>query len=486
MKKVIYPMVRNGVEMQISIFGNVLVTGLFLLMAVLGKSQVVTNVLSHTEFLTIVSQNHPLVYKSNLLNEMALANTLIAKGQFDPLIETYYDQKNYDGKNYYSELSSNVKIPTWFGVDIKAGYDLNRGDFVNNSEILPPRGIWNAGIAANLGNGLMFDYRRAEIRKAEVFENSTEAERVLMLNELIFEANWAYWDWSARYSIYNVAKLGLEIAQDRYEATVSRFENGDIPAIDTLESQISVQNRLIDTLNAFQELEAAKFYLQNFLWQDGYIPLELQDGIVPEDINYTVFSTKMDSIQLLKDEVLRQHPELLLYEYKIDNLEIEDRLNREALKPDVQLVFNPLVGSTNDQLFRSYDVNDYKLGASFVYPLFLRQERGKLKMTRIKIRDTNYDRDLKRQNIFLKLDTYLNNSRMSENQTRQLALNVDQYRQLLEAENQKFRLGESSVFLINSREVQYLDAQVKLTELKLKVIKNALGYLLTSSQLHNQ
>ena len=40
------------------------------------------------------------------------------------------------------------------------------------------------------------------------------------------------------------------------------------------------------------------------------------------------------------------------------------------------------------------------------------------------------------------------------------------YARLLEAENEKFRIGESSIFLLNSREQKLLEAQLKLIKLQ--------------------
>ena len=42
---------------------------------------------------------------------------------------------------------------------------------------------------------------------------------------------------------------------------------------------------------------------------------------------------------------------------------------------------------------------------------------------------------------------------------------TENYRALLDAENEKFNFGESSVFLINTREQRWLDARVKYLKL---------------------
>jgi outer membrane protein TolC len=42
---------------------------------------------------------------------------------------------------------------------------------------------------------------------------------------------------------------------------------------------------------------------------------------------------------------------------------------------------------------------------------------------------------------------------------------VTNYQQLLQLENTRFELGESTFFLINSREMKFLESQIKLAKL---------------------
>ena len=62
-----------------------------------------------------------------------------------------------------------------------------------------------------------------------------------------------------------------------------------------------------------------------------------------------------------------------------------------------------------------------------------------------------------------------------ENYNEQISLaeqNLNNYEKLLKAEEIRFENGESSIFLINSRENKKIDAQEKLINLKAKVIKS--------------
>jgi len=158
----------------------------------LGQSE---KMMTYKEYISIVKENHPVMYKASLLDDMARSNRRMARGGFDPKVEANWNHKSFDDKNYYSMLNSAVKIPTWYGIDLKAGYDRSNGDFLNESDLIPTRGLWNAGISVPLGKGLVIDERRAALQRADIFESVNEQEQTIMINELLYEASIAYLDW---------------------------------------------------------------------------------------------------------------------------------------------------------------------------------------------------------------------------------------------------------------------------------------------------
>ena len=71
-------------------------------------------------YLDIVRKYHPVAKQANLIVDSAKANRLAAKGAFDPSFYVSNQQKTFDGKNYYFYTNPELKIPTWYGVDLKA------------------------------------------------------------------------------------------------------------------------------------------------------------------------------------------------------------------------------------------------------------------------------------------------------------------------------------------------------------------------------
>ncbi len=439
--------------------------------------------LTFEKYIENVKTHHPVMYQSQLLDQMAKSNRKMARGGFDPKIEGDWNHKSFDDKNYYSLLNSAVKIPTWYGVDLKAGYSRNNGQFLNESDFLPSRGLWNAGISVPLGKGLIIDERRAQLKKAEIYESVTVQQRTLMINEILYEASIAYLEWQTATQQLAIADEGLALAQIRLEGTHLSFINGDKPAIDTLESFISVQSRELDYQKASQLLENSKLNVNNYLWLDGEIPLEIEENTIPAPLNIEILSEETNIIAIAQSEWIANHPELLLYDFKIADTQVDQRLAKEEIKPDIRIEYNPLLAVAQDRIFDEFNTNDYKLGASISYPILQRKQRGKIELNTLKIQDTELERSIKSQALTVKLNTYLNNINQTREQYALLDETTDNYQRMLAAENRKLNIGESSIFLVNTRERKYLETRYKLINAGQKLIFNRLTYLLTSARL---
>ena len=429
-------------------------------------------ILTLEEYVEQVMEHHPLMYKSDLLRESAAANKRIARGGFDPKLGADWDQKRFKDTNYYALGSGKLKIPTWFGIEAELGYEQTSGEFIDNSDFLPPRGLWNTGISVPLGKGFIIDERRANLKQADILINRTEQERKLLRNEILFEAIDTYIAWQKAEQFVSIAKEGLEIAEDRFSATVSSFREGDKPAVDTLEAMISVRVREAELLKREQKLENVRIKLENYLWVDGYVPLELSEDVRAEDIVDDLYDKKVNSIQLKREEIIVNHPELLMYLYKFEQLDVDRRLAREELKPDLRVEYNPLLNLGENSLVDQFDPGDYKFGASLSYPILQRKERGKLKLIDIKVKENELNQAVKRQDINTKMKNFEFNIQQSISQREIFTEMVENYNTLLLAERRKFEIGESSVFLLNSREVKYLESQYKQVESRVQVISN--------------
>lgn len=433
-------------------------------------------IFNYEDFLGVLRKNHPVMYQADLLGSLAAAEVDQARGGFDPKVEMDYRSKSFDDKNYYQILDGALKVPTWFGIDLKAGYSYNRGEFLNASEFLPAPGLWDLGLSVPLGKGLLLDDRRAQLQKAKLFVQSAEQERMMMVNDLLFDALQSYLEWQQTYQNLEIAREGVTLAEQRLNGTVASFEQGDKPAVDTLESFLSLQSRRQSLVKARQEYLNAGVTLSQYLWLDGQVPLELDSLTIPGPLQSILFEEFYDGILLREREMVDQHPLVNQYNLKIDQLEIDMRLNREAFKPDIRLDYFPLVPA-GDRFINSFVADNYKFGATLNYPILQRKARGKLRANEIKSQDLLYDLSLKRRDLEIKLRLYRENVEIQENQLELVNEMVENYRRLLDAEYRRFEVGESSVFLVNSREVSYIESRKKQIEILAQLTKYRLAYL---------
>lgn len=423
------------------------------------------SVLTEQMLLNNLRENHPVAVQSRLILQQGERTVQQARGGFDPKLSGGVDQKFYDGKTYYEYLGTGLKIPTWYGVEVKAQWDQTRGVFLNPEATLPEPGQWAAGISVPLGKGLFIDERRAVLQQAQIFSASTRAQQRQMLNNLNYEALQQYWSWSAAWNIREVYLEAQELARIRFEAVRQSFALGDEPAIDTLEAFIQLQNRQLLLAQAQLDLERERLALNNYLWLKGQVPLELSTGMRPPMENFAPAPAwPRDSLLQWERGLAAQHPELLAYDFKLAELDVKRRMKLEALKPDLRAEYNFLTSPSDVALDGAFP-SDYKWGLTLDFPLFLRKERGGLRLVEIQQQDTRLGQQQKALSLRNKMRYYGFAQENLGGQFVQYADNVANYRALLRGEQQKFQVGESSLFLINQREVKLIEARLKLTEI---------------------
>ena len=368
---------------------------LCLLLAVNTYSQNQTDlgVLSLEEYLGWVKQYHPVAKQANLKITEAQAMLLKARGAFDPKIEIGWDNKEFDEKEYYNILNSSFKVPTWFGVELKGAFERNSGVFLNPQNNVPENGLYKAGISVPLGQDLFINQRMAGLKQAKILQDLNEAERQLQINKVLYQASLAYFDWYVAHEEVKLFENTLAQAQIRFNGIKKRALTGDLPSIDTLEAGIIQKNRALSLEKAKLKLTEKRLELSNFMWIDDNIPVELNPDILPQDLNMTdVDNILQTNLMVLEDYNINNHPKLRALNFKLDRLNIERRLKSEMLKPQLDLEYNFITENIDN--IDGYNIGEYTFGVNFKFPIFLRKERGDLKLAKAKVQQTEFDLEL--------------------------------------------------------------------------------------------
>ncbi len=413
------------------------------------------------QFFEQVRENHPLLQSADLLNEMALQELKIAKAGFDPKVKSDWEQKQFKEKEYYNLWQNKINLPTYYGLEVDAGYDVASGEFLNTENSLPEQGLGYLGISANLLQGLMIDERRANLKQANLGMKINENEQRLIINELLYVSGKVYWDWVFAYNQYQTLQRAYGLAEKRYDLVKQNFLIGETAGIDTLKALLQVQNRAIGLNEAENKLKNSLVKLSDFLWQNGQPNQLALNTVAPILQNSASINPTF--------QFNENHPELLKYDFKLTSLGIDERMKREKLKPKLKIKYN-LLGQEFDLIQNGQDdgvviTQNYKAGVAFEMNPILRKERADLQLNQIKTEQANFDLINKRLTLQNKLNRYRNDFENNATQIRLTENMIQNYQALLNGEFEKFKVGESDLFIVNTRETQLIEAEIKLLKL---------------------
>lgn len=450
---------------------------LFLIITCLSFGQKLPNKeLTYNEFLGFVKKYHPLVKSSLLEVSTAQANLMAARGGFDPKIEVDFEQKKFKNSEYYSILNSSFKIPTWYGIEIKAGFDNNEGIYLNPENTVPNQGLTSLGINVPLGQGLFINQRMADLRKAKLQINLSRSEQKLQATVVLYNASVAYFNWKKNYNEVKLYETYVFNAQVRFMGVKSLIREGDKPAIDSVEAGIIVKNRLLSLEDSRLKLIKSKLELSNFLWLENNIPLELSDNLIPEEkLEQTIQETLKINSVLNTTVDLSSHPKINALQNKLDILTVDKKLKANSLLPKINAGYSYL---SEPSYFDNYKFQDYKASINFYFPLFLRKERGNLKTAKFKVQDAQLNLDLEKVQIKNKIIAQQIEIQSLQKQNEIIGDLVKDNNIMLTSEERLFSFGESSLFLINTRENNLVSSQLSKIALENR-------YLISNTELFN-
>ena len=156
---------------------------------------------------------------------------------------------------------------------------------------------------------------------------------------------------------------------------------------------------------------------------------------------------------------INEHPKIKSLSYKIESLNIDKKLKMNNLLPKLDVQYNFLTQSPKQS--NSLNINNYKAGINFKLPLFLRKERGDYKLAKIKLQNVIYENKFTKITIQNKINALQQELSSFKIQGTYINNIIKDYNTLLKAENRKFNLGESSLFLVNYRESKLIETKLK-------------------------
>ena len=438
--------------------------------------------LSYDAFLVNVLQNNPLAKRAENEKMHADIQYKAARGNYDPIVSGSYDQKQFNGSNYYTTLNSEVKQPVFTSQYFKFGYDYGNGNYINPEYNTNPNGLPYIGVELGVLQGLLIDKRRAEVLKSKEYLNYYDAEKRIQLNTLLFEASQRYFEWLFSLKQMSLNNYFMQVANQRLLGIEALATIGEKAAVDTVEAAIFYQTRLLDFQSALIDNQKTINEVSSFNWQNNK-PSVLNEKYTAIDSLDLYFNKA--KVWLTESLYLNvpSNPILSKYNSFQKVLEIDNRLKKEMIKPILNIKYNFLSNNATS-LNPNFSNNNYKFGVNLSFPLFLRNSSNEYKLSKINSQNNNLELINKTNELNFKINALKKTIGILVEQLQNAERTTRYSKLLVEAEKLKFSNGESTLFMLNTRENKWLEFEIKLAEYKLKFIKTVLNLIYLNGDLN--
>lgn len=433
-----------------------------------------TKQLSIVQYLEIVKKYHPVYQQTNLAVKKSVAEILSSRGAFDPIFNHYFSNKTFDGKSYYQYSSPELIIPTWFGTEFNIGTENYEGTKVDPTRTFGRSSF--IGVSVPLAKDLLIDKRRAALSQAKLMNQMSLQDQKAVLNDLLFDASSAYWEWVKNHQLVETIQRILSTSEKRFQFIKQSHVLGERPAVDTLEAYTQIQFYQNYLSNAELNVQKSTILLSSFLWNENQQNVILSNDVKPDtelanNKAWLGFELSLDRILERAEEL---NPELRAYDFKLSALKIEKQLKFQNLLPKVDLNYQQLAPGTQfNNIFSDNSIrNNYIAGLKIELPIPLRFGRGEYEKAKIKYQDEQINQRLKRNSIQVKVKQYHTEFTNLKSQLTIQSSMVENYLALTKAEETRLSNGEGSLFLINSRELKALESMEKMVDLKAKYYKS--------------
>jgi len=402
-----------------------------------------------------LNEKNPYISSELIKKRVSQEQLNYVKGSYDTALEAKYEEKDYplsDGTYYGASL---IK-PTESGIDFSAGYRYAKGTQEYNNIKTGENGEFLIGATIPLVSVLnKIDQRRLRLALAQTDVKNTDFAFKERMRQFNFTLMSQYYSLLHDKERLGITKNLLEKARLRERQIKQSVSSGNLPQTTLIEAKQQIISRKQALLSAQNSYENT---LINFLKYLNLTPEAFHAQYHLGDLN-TPKQTRFD-FDVALEKALQNRPDLQILALEIEKLLIENRSNERLQYPKFD------VG-----LYGVYDVDDesgFKVALNMRFPLAQTQYRSKNaqikeSMQRIRAEQEVQLLELKAdlKSLITSLHTVIQNLNAAKEEQK-LLLKLEAF------EQRKYTLGSSSLFLLNQREMQTMEAKMRVLTYKLQ------------------
>jgi outer membrane protein TolC len=412
------------------------------------------------DVLASVQRHYPPLLAALQDKPIAEAEYLAAQGRFDLAIKSVVDTYSF---GFYENARWDVGVEqptTLWGATLFSNYMISDGRYAayDGKNETNAGGEYKAGLRLPLLQNRPIDSRRAELQKTGIgrrlAELSIDQQRIVIVQQ----ATRAYWDWVAAGRRYAVAQAILQIAEERDKILTNAVELGQLPRFEVEDNRRIILQRRNALIETQRGLEQAQIALSLFFRDEQGRPKLAAPATLPPGFP----EPKLIDDGRLSEDVelaLQRRPEIARFGLQRDQAKVDLNLFRNQRLPVVDMILGYERELGSGPVKRG--PNDLRAAVTFDIPLQRRTPTGRVRATEARITQIEQRERFQREQVEAEVRDAVSAVRAAFQRAQTLQGEVQQTRQVEDAERTRYELGDSNLFVLNTREIQTADAAVR-------------------------
>ena len=430
-------------------------------------------ILSKEKIYSLVDISNPHYASTVIDKDIQKTQITYAKGAFDMRLESKYDKKESPTSNsMYQDIYLNKTFQS--GIEVQSGYRKSEGIQEYNNIKTGDSGDMIAGIKLPIVEILkQTNEKKLNLNLARLHLGSVSYEVEQRLREFYFTLLRRYYELLLENELLKLEQELFEKAKSRYDFISQRVEVGDMAPIVALEAKQIIfdrEQRLTQTQNNYN---SAKENFLEFLNIDEVIfrsydlPSLFDDKVYPLPYEHVIV------------KIIENRPMLKALKINKDKLKEQGRFAEILKYPRIDA-----------NLQATYDNQRDDSGFKMMFSFYLPIERSYYQANKLKIKLQKEKNDNEIEKALLEAQKTASIISYSyealQKNIDSVVQEIDLTKELQKAEERKFELGKSNLFMTNQREMNKLFALQKQARYQTMLYITRLEYERESGEILNE
>jgi len=427
---------------------------------------------------------HPLIVAADADVAAGDGQVLAAEGAFDPALKagTGGEVGNYTSID--ADAGAQALLP-WLGARVDGGWRLGVGDFpiYAGKDKTSDFGELQLGVRLPLLRDLLIDDRRAGVERQLLEAARRRATADAARLDVQRGAATAWFDWVAAGARLDVARDLLTLAEARDAQLRRRADAGDLPIVEVTDNARLIAQRRQRLIASERALQRAALTLALSLRDDDGRPVTPPAEALPRVSALRSLGPASDARDALVETALRQRPELVGLRQAVSQSLVDERLADNQLLPGLSVgaKVSQDIGPTHEPWSSSSTVwnpdpktrslPDASVDLRFEVPIPQRAARGRAVVAEAAVRKARALQQLLEERITLEVDDARQQRDAALARAAAATVEVEAAEAVLVGERQRFEAGDSTLVVVNLREVALAEARLADVEARVDVAR---------------